>query len=141
MADYADIDDALAQYGTDYVTVAMDPNGDGQIDTAVRDRAFKRATAVINGKLAGRVPLPLSPVPDDIVGYCVDLAIYYAAARCDVRTKDIKERRQEALDALHHMARNSRSMGQESPPTNTSVSASVDSADREFTRTELDKLF
>lgn len=141
MADYATVTDATNMYGIDYVTVCMDRNRDGAIDTTVRDAAFARATSVINGELAGRLPLPLSPVPEDIKAYCVDLALYYASVMCDVATTQKRQLRDDAMEALKRMAKNARSLGVEAPDTNTSATASINSEDREFDRTELGKLF
>lgn len=138
---YATEADAIAIYGTDYVTVSADKDGDGSIDTALFAAALDRATSIINGKLAGRVALPLVTVPDDLMGYCVDLAIYYASVTCDVMTDQKREMHKGAISALDSMAKNMTSMGQEDPPDNGPQSASYASEDRVFNRTSLDRLF
>lgn len=137
---YATEAHALDIYGTDYVTVSADKDGDGSIDTALFSKALDRATSLINGKLAGRVPLPLSPVPEDIQGYCVDIAIYFSSVTCDVMTDGKEKLYTQAVKALDMMAKNATSLGLEDPPVNTSADAEVSSQDRIFDRTSLNKI-
>lgn len=77
MPAYATIEDAVALYGEDYVTVAFDRNGDGEVDTEAAELMLEVVSSEIDSFLVGRVePLPVSPVPRDLMMRCVDLAIY-----------------------------------------------------------------
>lgn len=131
---------AVEIYGNDYVTVSTDKAGAGVIGTALFAKALSRATSLINGKLAGRVPLPLDPVPEDIQGYCVDIAIYFSSVTCDVMTDGKKDLYTQAVKALDMMAKNATSLGLEDPPLNISANAEYASQDRVFDRSSLDKI-
>jgi len=77
VAAYATIADATALYGTDYVTVAFDRDGDGSIDTTAAELMLEVVSAEMDSFFVGRVePLPISPVPLDLKMRCIDLAIY-----------------------------------------------------------------
>lgn len=134
---YATLADAIAAYGTDYVTVSFDRDKDGTADTDVYTAAFARADSEINGLLAGNVALPLSTVPDNLKYIAVDIAIYYGSITCDVMT----ERKEKLFDAaianVKAMAKNMQSLGQEDPPANLTIAPSVSAETRQFTRTKL----
>lgn len=71
---YATLAAMAARYGETELIELTDRIGSGQIDTAVLDQAIADADAVIDGYLAGRYSLPLSPVPSILIGYGCDLA-------------------------------------------------------------------
>lgn len=71
---YALTADLVARYGEEELIQLTDRLGDGVMDAAVIDQALADAGAVIDGYLAGRYTLPLSPVPHILVGYACDLA-------------------------------------------------------------------
>lgn len=76
MASYASIEDAIALYGTEYVTLSCDRDRDGLPDTDVMESALLSASDQIDGFIIGREPLPLNPVPVVLKKICVDIAIY-----------------------------------------------------------------
>lgn len=140
MPSYATEADAVGLYGTDYIAVATDRTNTGAIDSGLLQRMLDRATSLINGKLADRVPLPLDPVPDDIVGYCVDLAVYWASVTCDSMTEQKATLFEQATKALEYMAKNMTSLGVESPPLNVSADAEISTDARVFGRESLGKI-
>jgi phage gp36-like protein len=71
---YATTADLVARFGESELIQLTDRLGDGVLDAAVVSQALADADAVINGFLAGRYTLPLSPVPAILVGYACDLA-------------------------------------------------------------------
>lgn len=70
---YASLADLVARFGEMEIIQLTDRIGAGQIDTDVLDQAIADADAVIDGYIATRVTLPLSPVPSILVGYGCDL--------------------------------------------------------------------
>jgi phage gp36-like protein len=103
---YATQADAELLYGSDYVTVAFDRDGDGVIDSGLPELLFDIATAEINSFLAGRVPLPLSTVPSDVMMRCVDIAIYRACPSAAELTEEKTTRFKAAHDWLKMVAAN-----------------------------------
>lgn len=101
---YADYDYAVATYGLDYVVTSCDRDLDGNVDATALTLAFAQATSRINGYLAGRVSLPLEPVPENIKLYCVDMAIYTVSSTADVMTTIKKERYELAISDLKLIA-------------------------------------
>ncbi len=71
---YATLTDLTTRFGAAELTQLTDRLGGVQIDTAVIDQALNDASAVIDGYLAGRYALPLSPVPSILISYACDLA-------------------------------------------------------------------
>lgn len=138
---YAALSDATDLYGTDYVTVSFDRDNDGVADVAVYTAAFDRATSEINGMLAGSIDLPLATVPDDLVAYCVDIAIYYGSITCDVLTEHKRDLFKQARDAIKATALNMRKLGLEKPPPNRVAGPQVSASDRVLTRDSLGKVW
>lgn len=71
---YAATADLIARYGEEELIQLTDRLGDGVLDATVISQALADADALIDGHLAGRYTLPLSPVPAILVGYACDLA-------------------------------------------------------------------
>lgn len=92
----ASVDDAIALYGSDYVIVSFDRDGNGVIDTAAAELHLDVATATIYGYLKGRIALPLQTVPADMKKYCIDIAIHDGCPRASVMTQEKKDRYQAA---------------------------------------------
>jgi phage gp36-like protein len=73
---YATVADMIARYGEEPMIQLTDRTGDGVIDAAVLEQKLADASALVDGYLAGRYPVPLSPVPGILVGYACDIARY-----------------------------------------------------------------
>lgn len=73
---YATLADLVARFGEEQLVQLTDRLAAGVIDEAVLDQAIADASALIDGYLAGRYPVPLSPAPAILVGYACDLARY-----------------------------------------------------------------
>lgn len=71
---YAALTDMQSRFGEDELVQLTDRHGDGMIDPVALEQALIDASAVIDGYLAGRYPVPLAPVPPILVGYACDLA-------------------------------------------------------------------
>lgn len=95
---YASLADANLLYGTEYVTMAFDRDRDSAVDTGLAELMFRLATTEIDSFLVGRVPLPLDPVPLDVMMRCVDIAIYRACPSAAQLTEE-KTKRFDAAQA------------------------------------------
>ena len=71
---YAESNDMLTRYGEQELLRLTDLSGSGVIDTAACNVALGDASALIDGYLAGRYPLPLLHVPTALVPICCDIA-------------------------------------------------------------------
>ena len=70
---YAVAADLLTRFGeAELLRLAMTPSG--ELDEAVLQLALDDASALIDGYLAGRYPLPLAHVPAALVPICADIA-------------------------------------------------------------------
>lgn len=73
---YATPQDITDRYGEDLLYTLADRDRDGQLDTAVVERALDDATAEAEAALRGRYVLPLTgPVPVLLVRVVIDLAL------------------------------------------------------------------
>ena len=70
---YATSADLLTRFGEgELLRLAMTPSG--ELDQATLQLALDDASALIDGYLAGRYPLPLAHVPSALVPICADIA-------------------------------------------------------------------
>ncbi|ACQ92374.1 protein of unknown function DUF1320 [Tolumonas auensis DSM 9187] len=71
---YAEATDLTLRYGEPELLRLTDLTGSGVVDTAACNVALDDASALIDGYLAGRYPLPLLHVPTALVPICCDIA-------------------------------------------------------------------
>ena len=76
MASYATLQDLVDRAGETEVLEVADRDGDGVADPEVVASALADADRKINGYLAVRYVLPLTTVPDTVVGWAVVIARY-----------------------------------------------------------------
>ena len=70
---YASVSDMVTRFGeAELLRLAMTPAG--ELDDAAITVALQDASALIDGYLAGRYPLPLAHVPSALVPICADIA-------------------------------------------------------------------
>lgn len=107
---YATLADANELYGTARISSICDRDDDGSVDTAAFERQLVIASQQIDGYLLGRYPLPLVAngyvVPEIFKKYCVDLAMYNSALDPDVRSKEMRQRFEDALEYFGMIAKN-----------------------------------
>lgn len=77
MTAYATQQDLIDRYGADELLQLTDRARTGSIDATVVARALNDASTEIDGYLAGRYQLPLSPVPEAIGRLVCDMARFY----------------------------------------------------------------
>lgn len=89
---YATQADLEARYGAQEILQLSDRDNSGAADTGVIDRALADADAEINGYLASRYAVPVSPVPEILQRLACQIARYhlFTLGRPDDVTNDYK---------------------------------------------------
>lgn len=102
---YAAPADIGAQYGAETLALLTDRDGDGTGDPGAAERALADASAEIDGYLAGRYALPLSPGRAALLRRpAVDIAVYRLAADADTATDERRRRYEDAVRYLRGIA-------------------------------------
>lgn len=78
---YATADHLRARLGHDLLHALADEDGDGEGDSEILETALDEAAEEIDGSIAGRYVVPVSPTPAVIRRINVELAIYYLLLR------------------------------------------------------------
>ncbi|MFA5825840.1 MAG: DUF1320 domain-containing protein [Gallionellaceae bacterium] len=100
---YATLADLIDQFDEHEVLALTDRNGDGVPDAPLVAKALLRASNTIDSYLAGRFPLPLSVVPDQLVDLCCDIARYKLVGSTVTETEEVRNRYKDALKALEQI--------------------------------------
>ncbi len=101
---YATLQDLIDRYGHDEL-VQLTDRGDtpaGGVDATVAERALDDARQMVDGCVAGRYQVPLSPVPALIRRITCDLARFYLHA--DEPTETVRDAYKEAVRLLDRIA-------------------------------------
>lgn len=132
---YATRDDIDIAYGADLLHVVADRDDGGSVDTEAVDRALEDASGVIDGYLGSRYTVPLSPVPQIVKRFAVDIAVFYLADRAGVNTDERRQRYEDAVRFLEKVAEGRISLGSAVPPPSSGGNAAqITSVERVFTR-------
>jgi len=108
---YATVADLLARFGTKLVTDLTDRDNSGSLDETVAAQALVDASAMIDGYLASRYALPISPIPAMLPRICCDLAAYILCTG-DIRpTDDMRKRHEDGLAWLNQVNRGQLDLG------------------------------
>jgi phage gp36-like protein len=104
---------------TRYEAAPADP-GDAKLTMALDD-----ASALIDGYLAGRYPVPIAQPPQILCGLCVDVSIYNLARSHDGLTEDIRARYEDALRYLRSVAKGEIELPGQEPQAGSGTGAVV----------------
>jgi phage gp36-like protein len=126
---YATRHDIEARYGAAHLETLVPADVD--IDLAVA-RALDDASAMVNGYLAVRYPLPLAAVPSIVVGFTIDIACWKLAPSGDRLTEEIAKRAKIALDMLRDIAAGKAKIDELEPPADTGGSGAVSESGAAF---------
>lgn len=106
---YAEASDLILRYGEQELLRLTDLTGSGVVDTAACTVALDDASALIDGYLAGRYPLPLLHVPTALVPICCDIARHRLYG--DQAPEQIAKRNEAALAFLKSVGKGELAMG------------------------------
>lgn len=130
---YAAKQDLIDRYGSDDLVQLTDREGNGAINDTVVTRALEDADAEINGYLATKYPLPISPVPMVLEKLACDIARYRLY---DNRaTEQLTQRYKDSIRFLQEVSTGKVSLGSDASDEQPAQSggASYDGGDRIFT--------
>lgn len=132
---YATLADIRERLPEESLVNLTDDSDSGQVDEAVVARAIADADAEIEGYLARRHKLPVSPVPNLVRKVSVELAIYHLHSRRGGAPEEWRTRYEDARRLLENIARGLVSLGltvDDGKPADGAAQAS--SAPRIFSR-------
>jgi phage gp36-like protein len=140
---YATLADMLKRFNDEGMAI-LAGDEDGVLNEAEINASLSAATEEADSYLRARVRLPLSTIPEVLVGYVCDLARYRLADTEENRSETIIARRTDALNWLKDVA-----AGRASLPATTSGSSETSSpsikvipgGEKVFTQNAMDKLF
>ena len=106
---YASKQNLIDRYGSDELLQLTDRANTGSIDDTVITRALADADAEINGYIATRYTLPLSPVPPELERLACDIARYRLYDRSV--TKLVEQRYKDAIRVLQDVSAGKAGLG------------------------------
>lgn len=101
---YATEADIIAIHSEDGLNRLADLDGNGVRDAEKVSRALADAAALIDGYIAVRVSLPISPVPAILKNLSVDIAVYRMASDAGLLSEDMRKRYEDAIAFLRDLA-------------------------------------
>jgi phage gp36-like protein len=106
-------------------------------DSQVVAEAINRAEAEIDAYLGSRYALPLTPVPDQVKGLSIDMALYHLYSRRSVAPPIRRQKYEAALSLLKQIAAGEAVVegGSELLTETSQVESEFSSATRVFSRT------
>ncbi len=137
---YCTLDDIRDMMDEEEIIRYTDDHDQGIINTNATDKAISGADAYIDSLIASRYSVPVLPVPDIILGYAVDIAIYKIYTRRGrAAPEGIRNKYDDAVKWLEKVAAGKAKIpGIASAPSGSSGdSVSIDSSDRKFSRDSL----
>ena len=94
---YATVQDAIDLYGESYVLTSVDRDKDGKVDNNALKNALKQASSLLDSYIGFRYVVPVSPVPQILKKFTIDIAIYESSPGTLARTKEKRERFEDAI--------------------------------------------
>ncbi|MBU1611244.1 MAG: DUF1320 domain-containing protein [Proteobacteria bacterium] len=108
---YATVQNLIDRYGQDQMLVLADRDNDGELDSAVMDRALADADAEVDAFLARRYQLPLAEVPDVLQRIACDIAVYRLCDNDAMVTDERRRRYEDAMSMLRRIGSGEVSLG------------------------------
>ncbi len=134
---YCSIEDLLHMISREELAELTAEAG-GEPDAAVIGAAIAKAEDEINAHVAGRYQVPLAPVPPQILGVAVDLALYHLYSRRSVMPVVRRQRYEAALMFLRLVAAGQVHLeGETGPGQKAGQPAEMTGGARLFSRTSL----
>lgn len=140
---YATLADMLKRFNDEGMAI-LAGDEDGVLNEAEINASLSAATEEADSYLRERVRLPLTTVPEVLVGYVCDLARYRLADTEENRSETIIARRADALNWLKDVAAGRASLPAIQPDTSRSSSPSIKvipGGEKVFTQHAIDKIF
>ncbi|MBU1193967.1 MAG: DUF1320 domain-containing protein [Proteobacteria bacterium] len=101
---YCTLNDIQDMMDEDEIIRFTDDTGAGTINTDVTDKAISGADALIDSYLASRYSVPVTPVPDILLNFAVDIAIYKICSRRSQAPEEVRTKYEDAIKWLEKVA-------------------------------------
>ena len=108
---YATIEDCVARYGEDLITLLTDREKTGLRNDERLSQALSDAGAEIDASLRQRYELPLPQSPELLRRIEIDMALYRLASEADLATEERRGRYDDAVKLLALLRRGEASLG------------------------------
>lgn len=133
---YASLQTLIDAFGEAEVVRSADRDLDGVADPDVVERALVGADGIIDSRIGVKYELPIDPVPDVLVAYANDIALYRMSMEVGTYTEEKRKRYEDALKWLDQVANGKAVLGgqPEPPPKGGENSVRLTAQPREFTR-------
>ncbi|MGV6839988.1 MAG: gp436 family protein [Planktomarina sp.] len=149
---YATQDDIIRLYSQNALYVA-DRDGNGVPEQDAVQSALSMASSEIDSFLGVRYAVPVSPVPDLLVQFAVDMALYRLASSRDMLSDEHRRRYEDAVSHLKQIAAGKAALiipvDPDAPPAQSGADVEIDATPqpivaagpgREFTRAKMQGL-
>jgi phage gp36-like protein len=138
---YVTAAETIELYGEDYILSSVDRDKDGGADLDALNSALTKASNVIDSYLGSRYDVPISPTPEILKQYTIDIGLYYASPDLAL-TEEKRRRYEDAIAWLKLAAKGDVSLGIADPPADLQPhNVEFVSDDRLFTRSKMEGLF
>lgn len=143
---YAAESDLEEYFGTEYLLIAADRDGDGVADTDVISTAITAAEEEIDSYVGVRYTLPLSATPGVLKRLCCNLAMYHMSVGHISMSEEKETRYNAGVKWLEKLSKGVVTLGVEEEQVETNDHPSIASATattsetRRFTRTKMGNL-
>lgn len=126
------------QFGADEVTRSADRDADGVADVDVVARALSEADGIIDSRIGVVYDLPLQTVPEVLVAYAGDIALYRLSYDAGTLTDEKRRRYEDALRWLDAVAAGKAVLGgQPEPDKIGGAGTRITAGERLYTRSTL----
>lgn len=126
------------QFGADEVTRSADRDADGVADVDVVERALTEADGIIDSRIGVVYDLPLQTVPEVLVAYAGDIALYRLSYDAGTLTDEKRRRYEDALRWLDAVATGKAVLGGQPEPDKISGAGTrITAGERLYTRATL----
>lgn len=123
---YASVEDFVLRVGELEAIQLTDREHTGEINQRILSVALADSASQIDGYLAGRYPLPLASVPQNLVRICCDLARYRLASMSETAiSEEVIERYRLTLKELEYIANGKVSLGIETQDSQEKLESNV----------------
>lgn len=136
---YATSDEAVELYGETYILSSIDRDKDGAVDATAFSSSLDKASNIVDSYLGVRYDVPISPTPEVLKQYTIDIAVYVSSPDLAL-TKEKRQRYEDAIAWLKLVGQGKASLGIDEPTEEQEHHIQSSSNTRQMTRSKLDGL-
>lgn len=134
---YATTQDAIDLYGEDYILTSVDRDEDGVADIPSFGDAITQGQSELDSYIGALYDLPLAAVPDVLVRFTVDTAVYISSMTAGTLTEEKTKRYERAIAWAKLVSEGKVSLGLDDEPETKGGGVVESSGTRVMTRTKM----